>query len=80
MWWNGVGIGDDHWVVGFYMDSVLNVNWMIKWNFIVVGYECDLCNFIGSFIGKGEFFFFVGKFYGFCDFGFSGVWSVDNVV
>lgn len=52
------------------MDSVLNVNRTTKRNLTAVGHERDLCNFIGSFIGKGELFPSAGKFHGFCDSGF----------
>ena len=44
------------------MDSVLNVNRTTKRNLTAVGHERDLCNFIGSFIGKGELFPSAGKF------------------
>lgn len=62
------------------MDSVLNVNRTTKRNLTAVGHERDLCNFIGSFIGKGELFPSAGKFHGFCDSGFPGVRSADNAV
>lgn len=62
------------------MNSVLNVNRTTKRNLTVIGYERDLCDFVGSFVGKGGLFSSTDEFYGFCNPGFPGVRSADNTV
>ena len=38
------------------MNSVLSASRTTKRNFTVIGYERDLCDFVGSFVGKGVSF------------------------
>lgn len=52
------------------MNSVLSASRTTKRNFTVIGYERDLCDFVGSFVGKGGLFSSTDEFYGFCNPGF----------